>query len=90
MRSKDKVSFPAYLEILRDPDDCSYTYSFDTVNGVDTLSDVKDFFDEYGFVVLRNVITEEDCKNTLDSVWTTLKLEVVDFDRNDSSAWQNW
>lgn len=85
----NKVSFPEYLEIPRDPDDYRYTYSFDTISA-DTLSDVKDFFDEYGFVVLRNVLMEDDCASTLDSVWKTLESEVIGFDRDDFSTWEKW
>jgi hypothetical protein len=41
---------------------------------------VHDFFNEYGFVVLRNVLTQEQCDATLDEFWEQHRAAGVDKD----------
>lgn len=89
-KNTQKVSFPGYLEIPRDSEDYRYTLSFDAASAEVNWNDVTTFFDEYGFVVLRNVLSENDCENTLDTIWSTLESEVRGFDRTDAATWDQW
>lgn len=45
-------------------DSHGYTVSF----GVDQREEIQQFFDKYGFVVVKEVLTEKDCKATLDDI----------------------
>ena len=36
---------------------------------IDSVTDIKGFFDRYGFVVIRNVLTDEEADSTLEEFW---------------------
>ena len=35
--------------------------------------DILQFFEDYGFVVIRDVLTREECEATIDEMWTYIE-----------------
>eukprot|EP00961_Rhodomonas_salina_P165010 2223565-Rhodomonas_salina.6 len=59
----------ARLEVPKDAD--GFAVAFE-----DPASDAaRDFFNRYGFVVCKNALTQQDCKESLDEVWDCIKRE---------------
>ncbi len=54
--------------------------------------DYKNFFDTYGFVVIRDVITEEECAISRGEVWSSLEQKDSEIDRSNPTTWseQHW
>jgi hypothetical protein len=68
------------------PDSDGYTKSF----SIEETTAVLDFFQEYGFVVVRNVIdSESQIDDTIDEIWSILKVLNPIIDKNDSSTWDD-
>ena len=60
-----------------------------------TVKDYKEykaFFDKYGFVVIRDVISKDACEASIDEVWQSLKEKDPAIDRNNPQTWteQHW
>jgi hypothetical protein len=72
--------YPPSSPIPRDPDDNRYVISFDAEKSL-TNGDAAYFFEEYGFVVIRNVFTNEECANTRDAMWIIIEKSHKGFDR---------
>jgi ectoine hydroxylase-related dioxygenase (phytanoyl-CoA dioxygenase family) len=47
----------------------------------------KNFFDAYGFVVIRDVISESDCETSIGEVWESLQEKNQFIDRNNPQTW---
>lgn len=68
------------------PDSDGYTKSF-SIEETDAL---LQFFEEYGFVVVRNVIdSESQIEDTIDEIWNILRVLNAKIDKNDSSTWDD-
>jgi hypothetical protein len=81
--------FDSYLfEDLMDESDNRYTKSF--VSDSDDFIEAKLFFEEYGFVVMRDIFSPHECQVTRDSMWNIIESSCAGFDRNDSSTWANY
>jgi hypothetical protein len=51
---------------------------------------IKEFFDEFGFVVVRDVLTAEECEKTVDELWQVHSaMSGGRIKRDDSSTWEN-
>ena len=50
-----------------------YTKSF----SLNELDKAKEFFDEYGFLVVNDVITKKECEKTIDEIWETVKKKIM-------------
>jgi hypothetical protein len=70
-----------YFELNVEPD--GYMKSFT----VDEKEDYKTFFDKYGFVVIRDIISSTECDISCDEVWASLKEKEPNIDRNDPKTW---
>lgn len=46
-----------------------YVIAFDC----NQVQDFLKFFDEFGFVVIKNVLNENQIKNTIDEIWTEIE-----------------
>ena len=66
-------------------DQNGYIKTFDAVKD---LKELKDFFSTYGFVVLRDVLSDEQCKKTLDEFWKS--NESSGLKRDDASTWEQY
>jgi ectoine hydroxylase-related dioxygenase (phytanoyl-CoA dioxygenase family) len=77
------------VAVPRDPLDANYTLSF----AVNEAQEMKEFFDEYGFVVIRDVLTPQECTDTLTEVFDVLQYfepQKCSWDRNDITTWNQW
>lgn len=74
------AEYPPLSPVPHDPDDNRYVISFDAKNSL-TDGNAAYFFEEYGFVVIRNVFTIEECKNTRDAMWSIVEKSHKGFDR---------
>jgi len=52
----------------------------------------KKFFEEYGLVVVKNVINEEECGRTADEVWDYLRTytDGLPILKEDANTWDRW
>ena len=66
-------------------DQNGYIKTFDAVKD---LKELKEFFSTYGFVVLRDVLSDEQCKKTLDEFWKS--GESSGLKRDDASTWEQY
>ena len=46
---------------------------FIVINFFSLSYDILQFFEDYGFVVIRDVLTEEECEATIDEMWTYIE-----------------
>jgi cytochrome oxidase Cu insertion factor (SCO1/SenC/PrrC family) len=68
------------------PDSNGYTKSF----SLDERTDLLNFFEEYGFVVVRNIIdSDSQIEDTIDEIWNLLRVLNPNIDKNDSSTWDD-
>lgn len=72
---------PPVYQIPKDSED--YLQSF----SLNEEEEIKKFFTEYGFVIIRDVLSKEDCKLTIDEMWSI--LEGYDIKRDDIETWDN-
>eukprot|EP01080_Neovahlkampfia_damariscottae_P012655 gene12655-6555_t len=57
---------------------------------IDQEDNIKCFFEKYGFVVIENCLTEQDCQKTIDEYFSTIESLNENFDRNKIETWSNW
>lgn len=68
------------------PDSDGYTKSF----SIEETTAIVDFFQEYGFVVVRNIIdSESQLEDTIDEIWSILRVLNPKIDKNDTSTWED-
>jgi len=81
--------------VERDAEDAAYVISFDMGEG----DKIKQFFARYGFVVIRNVLEQQQCERTIDEIWRVVEKSksfsprfTSPPKRDDPSTWenQNW
>ena len=71
--------FPEF-ELLKAPMDQNnpqFIQSF----GMDQVSDYVQFFDKYGFVVVRDVLSKEQVQDTVEEIWSEIELSNNDVQR---------
>ena len=78
------ASLPAYWTLPRDPQDSRYIVSFDEH---EPTADVVAFFEENGFVVLRDVFDEKQCECSRDAMWKIVENANPGFCRDDPTTW---
>lgn len=77
----------ACLESLpRDEDDIRFVKSFDCVDNISTAGAVE-FFNKYGFVVLRSVFDSSECERTREAMWSILESGNPEFKHDDQTTW---
>ena len=67
-------------------DDDKYVKSFT----VDQKEQYKQFFDEYGVVVIRDILTKEECEKSVEEVWDFLERHHTKLNRNIPETWDDW
>ncbi len=68
------------------PDSNGYTKSF----ALEETTDLLKFFEEFGFVVVRNIIeSTSQIEDTIDEIWNILRVLNPKIDKNDSSTWDD-
>lgn len=78
--------YPSFPELQVDEN--GYMKSF----SVEEPQEYKEFFDKYGFVVIRDVVTDEDCSISHDEIWESLRAQDEGIDRNEPNTWseEHW
>eukprot|EP01091_Cochliopodium_minus_P006810 TRINITY_DN16789_c0_g1_i1.p1 TRINITY_DN16789_c0_g1~~TRINITY_DN16789_c0_g1_i1.p1 ORF type:complete len:430 (+),score=124.27 TRINITY_DN16789_c0_g1_i1:175-1464(+) len=80
----DNSEYPYNYERLEVPkDEEGYVVAFEVSQG----DEIKEFFDKYGVVVVKNVVTEEDCNNSVEEFWDFLERHNKGLDRNNKASW---
>ena len=82
----DEIFNSVDISIPRDVNDDRFVKSFD----VSDSQQSKDFFEEYGFVVFSNILTEADCIASQDSMWKIVENTSPGLDRKDTSTWSSY
>lgn len=59
------------------------SFSIDECN----TDEVHNFFDIYGFVIFRNVLSERECLETIDDMWNLIREQNPRVCRDDPSTW---
>jgi hypothetical protein len=65
--------------------DCNRLQSFDT----EFLNEVFAFFEDHGFVVIRNVFTPIECEDTRAAMWDIIESNNSGINRNDPKTWSS-
>eukprot|EP00339_Tiarina_fusa_P027695 CAMPEP_0117040964 /NCGR_PEP_ID=MMETSP0472-20121206/28636_1 /TAXON_ID=693140 ORGANISM="Tiarina fusus, Strain LIS" /NCGR_SAMPLE_ID=MMETSP0472 /ASSEMBLY_ACC=CAM_ASM_000603 /LENGTH=329 /DNA_ID=CAMNT_0004751843 /DNA_START=1 /DNA_END=987 /DNA_ORIENTATION=+ len=68
-----------------DSQDSRFSESF----AIDQEAEIKEFFNEYGVVVIRDVLTSEECQATVQDIIRILE-DNSGFRYNDPSTWNSW
>lgn len=71
------------VEIPMDAEDSRYCLSFDTSNKKAAI----DFFEEYGFVVFRNIFSADQCESSREAMWNIIETSYPGLIRNDPKSW---
>jgi len=50
---------------------------------------IKEFFARFGFVVINNILTSVECKETIDYLWESIQELSPNIKRDDTSSWEN-
>ncbi|CAJ1329084.1 unnamed protein product, partial [Effrenium voratum] len=75
-------TYPELVALPRCPEDARYVQSF----GLDDAQAV-DFFQEYGFVVFRDVLDAQECEATVAEIWASLEERTPGLRRQDRETW---
>ncbi|GMH40769.1 hypothetical protein BSKO_08673 [Bryopsis sp. KO-2023] len=86
MGSRIEEHLPPFMHVPRDEEDPDYVVSFPP----NQLDAARDFFEQYGFVVVRDVLTTEECETTTSEMWDVLERSTPGLDRNNSGTWGKW
>ena len=73
-----------YVRVDLPKDEEGYVVSFDPETQGEEM---KEFFDEYGVVVAREVISEEECEKSVSDFWDFLERHNEGLDRNNIATW---
>lgn len=88
--------YPAPVaEVPREANDSRFTHSFDLTHNEGRSADdieaeakaARDFFEEWGFVVFANVLSPQECSDTLSEIWATLEERTPGLNRNDAGTY---
>ena len=72
--------------VPRDADGYVKSFVIDDLNG-SAAKEARAFFDEYGFVVIANVFTLEQCQQTIEDIWNVIESLVGKQIRHDPTLW---
>lgn len=50
----------------------------------------KEFWDLFGFIVFRDILTPSECEATRNDIWNLIESGSRSMDRNDISTWNAW
>jgi len=85
LKTMEKEQEYAYKKLEIPKDEEGYVVTFDK----DDVVNWKEFFDKYGIVVIRNIISDEDADKTSEEVWDML-LKNNSIKKDDPSTWLSW
>eukprot|EP01125_Pyxidicula_operculata_P010993 TRINITY_DN3603_c0_g1_i1.p1 TRINITY_DN3603_c0_g1~~TRINITY_DN3603_c0_g1_i1.p1 ORF type:complete len:391 (+),score=72.70 TRINITY_DN3603_c0_g1_i1:173-1345(+) len=79
-----EINFPGY-KVPKDDEDYRYTKCF----RLEEADEIREFFRHYGFVVVRDVLTEDECQATIDDIWSLCEKNTT-LKREDPNTWGDW
>jgi hypothetical protein len=79
------MSFIEYIEITVDESDARYCKSFPVQEASSEV--VQQFFEEYGFVIFRQVITDGECHQTIEEMWDLMEELTSSIKRDNPDTW---
>mmetsp|Transcript_29665 Transcript_29665/g.34926 ORF Transcript_29665/g.34926 Transcript_29665/m.34926 type:complete len:395 (-) Transcript_29665:121-1305(-) len=79
---------PDKIQIPVDEADCRFTQSF----AVDASrsKEAESFFNQFGFIIFKDVIEPSLCKQVRCSMWSHLEDTIPGFHQKDNSTWHLW
>ncbi|CAF0930362.1 unnamed protein product [Adineta steineri] len=79
------------LHIPRDSEGYVKSFTLSSYNCSEAV-EARAFFEQYGFVVITNVFTPEQCATTISDIWNVIESFTGKSMRNDENQWisQNW
>lgn len=85
---EDNTQFEYKYERLELPkDEEGYCISF----APESEEEISNFFKKYGVVVVKDILTEEECTKTEDEIWEFISRHTNDsVQRNVPESWENW
>ena len=72
------------IEVPLDRDGYCQSFSFDKTQAI------SDFFSVYGFVVIRDILSEEAIEDTKEEIWDFIERHVPSVNRNKPLTWDTW
>jgi hypothetical protein len=72
-----------FVPVALPTDQDGYVISFDSKES----DQIKAFFDEFGFVVIRDVLTKEEVEQSIQEIWD---VELISIDRTRPNTWRRW
>lgn len=88
------------MKIPRDEEDTRFTKSFKVpptatdgkVHWDETqhFAELLEFFDTFGFVVFRDVCSDDECESLKSDMWGFIEETSPGFSRHDDSTWDRW
>ena len=72
--------------VPRDAEGYVKSFVIEDLNSSQT-KEARDFFDEYGFVVIANVFTPEQCEQTIADIWNVIESRAGQQVRHDQTLW---
>lgn len=72
--------------IPRDSDGYVKSFIINDLNSTDA-TEAREFFEQYGFVVIANAFTLEQCKETISDIWNVIESLIGKQVRNDETLW---
>ena len=70
-----------YNSIQRDSENPEYAVSYDVQDCVEWDGEGTIYFEENGFIVIRNVFTETECEKSRDAMWGIIEDSHQGFQR---------
>jgi ectoine hydroxylase-related dioxygenase (phytanoyl-CoA dioxygenase family) len=77
----DYPESPSQAEISYDDKLEQFTKAFD----INETKEINDFFKKYGFVIIKNIVSVDDCDKTEKEI-----MELMKFNKNKSSSYTKW
>jgi len=85
-KNDSRLEESSYLHIPMDEEDYRYTKSFTVDEAVS--DDAMQFYDTYGFIIFKNVLSYADCQSTFDDFWSLLEEQKNStLRRDDINTW---
>lgn len=75
--------YPQQVELPRCSDDPRFVRSF----AADEPDAAREFFHHFGFVVFHGVLSDAECRATVDEIWAYLEQRIEGLCRDDSETW---
>lgn len=103
LKLKQKAAEDGFLEKITEKiDNSGFPYDYQKLNlpkdndgfvqdfSVDQVDEIQAFFEKYGFVVVRQVLTEKECNKSIDEIWEFLQRRYKTIERDDPRTWNKW